>query len=147
MLKLTNQSISKNKQARQQIDAGRKTPQEFGIWSEAALADLADCREEALDEGIEVPSEKSIRKAKSLIEHISSFVEEQPDIYPMGEGSIAIDFRNPSAGSGIFFIIDSDGSGALFTRNNNHKGRIRETDAERLLDENLKSKFKRFSIS
>lgn len=140
-----NESI--NRQAGRQINASRKIPRNLNNWLEAALTELADCREEALDEGIEVPPEISFHNAKSLIEHISSFIEEQPDIYPMDEGSIAIDFRNPSMRSGIFILVDGDGSGALFTRSNESKGRIRVSDAKRLLNENLKSTFKRFGIS
>lgn len=135
------------KRTEQQINASRRTSKTSEHWLEAALTELADCLGEALDEGGHVPSENSIHKAKSLIEYISSFVNEQPDIYQFDEDSIAIDFRNPNLRSGILLLVDGDGSGALFTRNNESKGRLRVTDAESLLDESLISTFRKFGIS
>lgn len=104
-------------------------------WLEAALAELAGCREEAIDEGLEEPSEISNEKAQVLIKGISELVTDQPYIYPMDEGSIAIDFRIPSRVSGILFVVYKDGAGVCFTRTQKSKSRIHADDAVKLLDE------------
>ncbi|MXV72676.1 hypothetical protein F4Z99_00175 [Candidatus Poribacteria bacterium] len=104
-------------------------------WLEASLDELEECSASALDEGLEEPSELGLTKAKKLLETVSNRVTDQPDIYLMDEGSIAIDFRNPGSKSGVLFLIEQDGSGALFHRTKNSKGRLRVHDAADLLQE------------
>ena len=65
-------------------------------WLEEALNELASCPELAVEEGMKKPSQLALERTKVLLEIISKYVEDQPDIYPMDECSIAIDFRIPS---------------------------------------------------
>ena len=116
-------------------------------WLESALVELAGCRQAAKDEDIDEPSDLSIEKAQILIKRFSQIVENHPDIYPMDEGSIAIDFRNPDIKSGILFLIERDGSGACFARNQKSKSRSHFTDAVDLLDESSKSEFSKHGIN
>lgn len=102
-------------------------------WLEESLNELNACSDYALDEGLEKPSELGLTKAKKLLETVSTCVTDRPDIYPMDEGSIAIDFRNPETRSGVLFLVEQDGSGALFHRTKNSKGRLRVDDATDLL--------------
>lgn len=51
----------------------------------------------------------------------------------MDEGSIAIDFRNPESMSGVLFLVEQSGSGALFRRTKSSKVRLRVDDAADLL--------------
>lgn len=104
-------------------------------WLEASLNELEECSASALDEGLEEPSELGLTKAKKLLKTVSTRVTDQPDIYLMDEGSIAIDFRNPESKSGVLFLVEQDGSGALFHRTKNSKGRLRVHDAADLLQE------------
>lgn len=104
-------------------------------WLEESLNELNACSDYALDEGLEKPSELGLTKAKNLLETVSTCVTDRPDIYPMDEGSIAIDFRNPETRSGVLFLVEQDGSGALFHRTKNSKGRLRVDDAADLLQE------------
>ena len=115
-------------------------------WLEEALNELAACPELAVDEGMDKPSQLALERTKVLLETISKYVEEQPDIYPMDECSIAIDFRNPSIMSGILFLVEKDGSGAYFSRTRKSKARTRVDDAADLLDEGGLKKFERLGI-
>ena len=92
------------------VDARKKA------WLTDALNELAACPDRAVDEGLEKPSSLGLMKAEALLRRISGHIEDQPDIYPMDEGSIAIDLRNPDVKSGVLFLIEENGSGALFYR-------------------------------
>ncbi len=104
-------------------------------WLEDSLNELAACPAEAIDEGLEEPSESGLAKAKRLLQEVSNHVTGRPDIYPIDEGAIAIDFRSDETGAGVLFLIEHDGSGALFHRTRNSKGRLRVDDAADLLRE------------
>ena len=115
-------------------------------WLEEALNELKACPELAVDEGMDKPSRLALKKTKVLLKTISKYVEDQPDIYPMDECSIAIDFRNPDLMSGILFLIENDGSGAYFSRTRKSKARTRVADAADLLDEGGLKEFERLGI-
>ncbi len=104
-------------------------------WLEASLNELEECSACAVDEGLKEPSELGLTKARKLLETVSTRITNRPDIYPMDEGSIAIDFRNPESKSGVLFLVEQDGSGVLFHRTESSKGRLRVDDAADLLRE------------
>ena len=129
-------------------DFGRAASVETNaLWLKEALIELAACPIDALDEGLEDPSQLGLEKAEQLLREISCHIDERPDIYPMDEGSIAIDFRNPERKSGILFLVERDGSGAFFDRTNNSKGRLRVYDAADLLPEGGLMELKRVGIT
>ena len=70
-----------------------------------------------------------------MLRGIAGFVEEQPDIYPMDQGSIVIDLRRPGIGSSILMVVERDGSGVLFYRASGQKRRVRVDNAVDLLEE------------
>ena len=115
-------------------------------WLEEALNELAACPELAVDEGLNKPSQLALEKTKVLLKTISKYVEDQPDIYPMDECSIAIEFRNLDLMSGILLLVEKDGSGAYFSRTRKSKTRTRVANAEDLLDEGRLKEFKRLGI-
>ena len=115
-------------------------------WLEASLNELEECSAYALDESLEEPSELGLTKAKKLLKTLSTCVTDRPDIYPMDEGSIAIDFRNPESKSGVLFLVEQNGSGALFHRTKNSKGRLRVDDAADLLQEGVFLELERVGI-
>ena len=104
-------------------------------WLEDTLVELAACPDHAADEGLEAPSELGLARAKLLLEDVSSHVRDRPEVYPMDEGGIAIDFRNSQSRSGVLFLIERNGSGVFYTRTPKSKGRLRVDDARDLLDE------------
>ena len=115
-------------------------------WLTDALSELAACPDRAVDEGLDEPSSLGLTKAETLLRQIAGHIEDQPDIYPMDEGSIAIDLRNPDVKSGVLFLIEENGSGALFYRTQKSKGRVRVDDAVDLLGEGGLLEIKRIGI-
>ena len=115
-------------------------------WLEEALRELAACPTYAVDEDLEIPSTLGLMKAEQVLKEISISVRDQPDIYMMDEGNIAIDFRNSKSQSGVFFLIEKDGSGALFHRTQKSKGRLRVDDAADLPSEGGLQELKRVGI-
>ncbi len=91
-----------------------KVSQALGTWLQEALQQMAESREIAVDEGLSPPSDIVIRKTEALLHEMSGCIGSVPDVYPMHDSSLAIDFRTPDGRSGVLFIIDQDGSGALF---------------------------------
>ena len=129
-----------------EISAEFTTRRKEADWLEDAFKELAACPEIAVDEGMDKPSQLALERTKVLLKTISKYVEDQPDIYPMDECSIAIDFRNPDLMSGILFLVEKDGSGAYFSRTRKSKARTRVANAADLLDEGGLKEFKRLGI-
>ena len=123
------------------------TPLKHKSWLDEALEELAGCPDDAVEEGVEGPSEVGLIKARELIVDLVIHIEPQPDIYPMDQGSIAIDIRHPNGKLGVLFLIERDGSGVLFSRSQRAKGRIRVDDASDLLREGGLSEMRRMGIS
>ncbi len=104
-------------------------------WLNEALEELDACLIDAVAEDLDKPSETGLKKAGRILKKISNHVSDQPDIYLMDEGGIAIDFWNPGGESGVLFLIAKDGSGVLFYRTQKSRGRVRVADAEYLPSE------------
>lgn len=104
-------------------------------WFEDSLQELEECPDCAHDEDMAEPSVLAMTKARQLLKDISVHVKDRPDVYPMDESGIAIDFRNSDGQSGVLFLIENDGSGALFYRTTDSRGRLRVDDARALLRE------------
>ena len=111
-----------------------------------SINELNACSAYALDEGLEQPSKLALMKAKKLLKTVSTCITDWPDIYPMDEGSIAIDFRNPESKNGVLFLVEKDGSGVLFHRTKSSKGRLRVDDATDLLQKGGFLELKRLGI-
>ncbi len=103
-------------------------------WLNDALAQLADCPEAAVEEGLDEPSKIGLEKAGAVLRAVSGFVEEPPDIYPMEAGGIVIDLRGPDSPSSVLMVVESGGAGAMFYRASGKKGRARVDDAACLPD-------------
>ena len=136
-----------SEQAMHLANFGFSTPVvSVSAWLQASLDELEECPNQASEEGLEQPSKVGLLKAKKFLENLSAYVTERPDIYPMDEGSIAIDFRGSEKMSGVLFLVEKDGSGALFHRTKTSKGRLRVDDAEDLIQEGGLSELKRVGI-
>ena len=119
---------------------------DFGAWLQESLQDLTECPSCAHEEDMDEPSSLALVKAKELLENVANYVIDRPEIYPMQQGSVAIDFRDSNGTSGVFFVIEKDGSGALFHRTRNSKGHLRVDDASDLLKEGGIRELKRVGI-
>jgi len=120
--------------------------QNFGAWLPETLEELDDCPLYAQEEEIDEPSDVALAKARELLEKVANSVIDRPEIYPMQEGSIAIDFRSSRSKSGVLFLIEHDDSGALYHRTVNSKGRLRVDDAADLLKEGGFRELKRVGV-
>ncbi len=104
-------------------------------WLTDSLLELDECPTLAQEEELDLPSDLAIDKTASFLTEVSKYPVEQPDVYPMQESSIAIDFRNPHLPIGVLFLIEHDGSGVMFYGSQKSKGRTQVRDASDLLDE------------
>ena len=120
--------------------------QNFGVWLQESLQELAECPTYAQEEEMDEPSDLALTKARDLLEKVANYVVDRPEIYPMQQSSIAIDFRDRGSRNGVLFLIEQDGSGVLFHRTTNSKGRLRVDDAANLLKEGGIRELKRVGI-
>ncbi len=103
-------------------------------WLNELISELAECPTLARDDGIEGPSDIAFQKAEQFLREVSRHVSDRPDVYPMEERCVVIDFRIPERKSGVMFVIEQDGAGALYERTENSRGRLRMNDASDLLN-------------
>lgn len=115
-------------------------------WLAELLNELKEIPEYAQEDDMAEPSDIALAKAKQLLEEVSKCVLDRPEIYPMHERRIAIDFRIPERKSGVLFVIEQDGAGVLFHRTENTRGRLRVDDAADLLNEGGIKELKRVGI-
>ncbi len=115
-------------------------------WLPDLLNELAQCSDYAQEEDLEAPSEITFYKVKNFLEKIFSYVKDRPEIYPMTERRIAIDFRVPASKCGALFVIEHDGSGVLYHRTERSRGRLRVDDSADFLNEGGLMEFKRVGI-
>ena len=106
-----------------------------GVWLSDALAALQSCPADALDEGLNKPSEVAQNKAEQLLRLFASHLTDEPDLYAMDESSIALDWRNPAETSGVLLVVEADGAAVLYSRTRKSTGRIRVDDALDLVGE------------
>lgn len=101
-------------------------------WLAEAMGQLDECSICAEEDELPLPSEDALKASRALLQRFAVHVTSQPDIYPMDESGIAIDFRTQDGGSGVLFIVDQDGSGAMFHCAAGMRGRLRVDDATQL---------------
>ena len=115
-------------------------------WLAETEKQLDDCSSCAAEEELPPPSTIAIARTRELLQQFSTSITSQPDIYPMDESNIAIDFRTPDGGSSVLFVVDQDGSGVMFYRTEGVRGRIRVDDASQLIGEGAIAKLRRVGI-
>ncbi len=101
-------------------------------WLAEAREQLDECSVSAEEDGLPLPSEGALNTSWALLQEFSGHIASQPDIYPMDEAGIAIDFRTQDGRNGVLFVVDHDGSGAMFYCTAGLRGRLRIDDATRL---------------
>ncbi|GEM_PF-2438457 len=115
-------------------------------WLQDALRQLEESHECAADEKLSPPSTIAIQKTDKLLREMSECVEAAPDIYPMHESSLAIDFRTPDGRSGVLFVIEQKGSGTLFFPTRDSDGWSSVEDAADLFEKRGADELKRAGI-
>ena len=115
-------------------------------WLAEAGEQLDECSSCAAEEELPPPSGTALIKSRELLQQFSVCIASQPDIYPMDKSGIAIDFRTPDGRSGVLFVVDQDGSGAMFFRTDGMRGRTRVEDATQLIKEGAIAKLRRVGI-
>ena len=96
--------------------------------------------------GCRPPSALAIEKTDKLLRELSEFVESAPDVYPMGESSLAIDFRTRDGRSGVLFLVEKDGSGKPFYTKRSSDGRSSVQDAAEMFKKRGAVELKRAGI-
>ena len=79
-----------------------------------ALENLNGCVGSAQNDGLVPPTKPAIEKSRTFLELLAKRICFEPDIYPMGEAGVAIDFCAADGGSNVLFVVDDDGSAAVF---------------------------------
>lgn len=128
------------------LDPTFTTEEVGGRWLAEAEEQLEECTSCAEEEDLPPPSETALTKSRALLQQLSANIKSQPDIYPMDGGSVAIDFRTSDGRSGVLFVIDQDGSGAMFHRAEGVRGRTRVDDALQLMGEDAIAKLRRVGV-
>jgi len=127
------------------VPTSEASPTQRG-WLQEALQQLGESSECAVDEGLSPPSDIAIRKTEVLLREMSECIGSAPDVYPMRDSCLAIDFRTPDGRNGVLFIIDQDGSGALFYPTRSQDGWTSVEDATDLFKKRGADELKRAGI-
>ncbi len=106
-------------------------------WLGDSLAALQGIREEALVLGFDAPSDIVIRSARAFLESLARVVRQTPDVQPLQDGEIGIDFYNQTERGGALFVVESDGSGACYTVGNGVSQTFIRSSYEDLLDDEI----------
>ena len=107
-------------------------------WLGDALEALQGIREEALVLGFDAPSDIVIRSARAFLESLAQVVRQTPDVQPLQDGEIGIDFYNQTERGGALFVVESDGSGACYTVGNGVSRTFIRSSYRDLLDNEIR---------
>ncbi|MCY4152237.1 MAG: hypothetical protein OXE94_08405, partial [Aestuariivita sp.] len=93
---------------------GRLFRRSLGDWLPTALKDLKECVGSAHDDGWDPPTDCAMDHARAFLEFLARHIASEPNIYSMGDADIAIDFCTTYGRNNALFVVDDDGSGAVF---------------------------------
>ena len=109
-----------------------------GGWLDDALSSLDGIREESNHLGFDVPSETAIQSAREFLDSLSQIVRQTPDVQPLQDGEIGIDFYNQTGRGGVLFVIETDGSGACYTLANGVSKSFTRSNHAELVDDEIR---------
>ena len=105
------------------------------------LKDFNSIEQEATEEGLNPPSEKTINLARKTLKEIYEILPVRYEVYPLEEGSVAIDVT-VRPGQGILIIFEGKGSVVCFVSIDGKNRRARYDEANHFpkgfIDEALK---------
>ena len=99
----------------------------------AALNDLKELADEALEEGFPVPSDAAIDNARRLLEHVFDVLPRRYEIYPTPDAEVAIDAPGGS-GASVIVLCESDGAALCLVNIGGRQRRARYSTVETLPD-------------
>lgn len=108
-------------------------------WLDECLNDLELLREEAMAEGSDQPTITAFRSARGFHKSLATVVHQSPDVAPMTDGAISVEFRNQTMRGGVLFVIERDGSGACYTLVDGASRHFVRARSEELLDDELRA--------
>ena len=103
-------------------------------WLPEALQSLHECVEEALEEGFDPPNDDTLALARGLLEALAAQIRQPPDVQPLQDASVAVDFRNPVVEGGVMFVIEPGGAGVCYYRTRVVRNRVRTSDVSEILN-------------
>lgn len=106
-----------------------------GQWLIEALAVLEGCPAEASEEGLREPSKYALAAADIVLRRLATHVAEAPDVYPMPDGEIAVDLRNPDEPYGVLFVAEATGGVACIARTRGTSAQMQAARAEDVIAE------------
>lgn len=106
-------------------------------WLSDALESLEEIRSEALALGFDPPSDTAIRSARTFLESLAQVIRQTPDVQPLQDGEIGIDFYNQTERGGALFVVEPDGSGACYTIANGVSRSFVRSSHKDLLDDEI----------
>lgn len=109
-----------------------------GGWLDDALSSLDGIREESNHLGFDVPSDTAIQSAREFLNSLSQIVRQTPDVQPLQDGEIGIDFYNQTGRGGVLFVIETDGSGACYTLANGVSRSFTRSNHAELVDDEIR---------
>ena len=104
------------------------------IWLPEALQSLHECVEEALEEGFDPPNDDTLALARGFLEALAAQIRQSPDVQPLQDASVAVDFRNPVVEGGVMFVIEPSGAGVCYYRTRAFRNRVRTSDVSEILN-------------
>ena len=107
-------------------------------WLDDARESLEGIREEANELGFDVPSDIAIRSARAFLESLAQVVRQTPDVQPLQDGGIGIDFYNQTGRGGVVFVVEIDGAGACYAVANGVSESFIRSSYKDLLDDEIR---------
>jgi hypothetical protein len=95
----------------------RRLQQWEQAWLDDALADLAECADEAREEGYPEPAAKALAAAEAILKRIARLPARlpRPNVYPTADQEIDLFFRRGDVGAAVLVLVEPDGSVACFS--------------------------------
>ena len=106
-------------------------------WLPEAIRSLQGCIKEASEEGFDIPNDNTLTLAEEFLKILATRIQQPPDIQPLQDASIAIDFRkfrNPVVEGGVTFTIEPDGAQVCYYRTRNFSDRTRISNVSDVKD-------------
>ena len=110
-----------------------------------ALDDLNKAIEEALEEGLPIPSDIAIRNSEKLVKIIYEVFPSRFEVYPTQDGEIAVEIYN-GKGSSVILLCDSAGKTLCMVNINGNSRRAHYSQIDQLPDGFVKEALYELSV-
>ena len=100
-----------------------------GQWLGAALEDLRGCQTEAEEDGNPPSTSAALRDAETVLRALARTVHTAPQVYPLLEGEVAVEFHNPNAPHGVLLVAEAEGGASCVARTGGTSAQVQATSA------------------